>query len=208
MSDRKTRVATVCHHELIRIGAKMIFARDYDLELFKEATNLIPSLGTYKPDLITLCLPDNARTKIVSDVIAISEAAPAIPIVLLSFYGFTGIEEFIEAGASGYAYTGHCDVDELLDICTRVLEGETAIDGRTASSMFTTKKTPQVTLTDRETEVVAHVAKGFSNNQIADMMHISSSTVAGHLSRACLKLNVSNGSRSQVAAIAVRSGLI
>lgn len=208
MSDRKTRVAAVCHHELIRIGAKMIFARDYDLELFKEATELTPSLETYKPDLIMLCLPDNARTKIVSDVITISEAAPATPIVLLSFYGFTGIEEFIAAGASGYAYTGHCDVVELLDICTRVLEGETAIDGRTASSMFTTKKTPPVTLTDREIEVVAHVAKGLSNNQIADVMHISSSTVAGHLSRACLKLEVSNGSRSQVAAIAVRSGLI
>ena len=63
-------------------------------------------------------------------------------------------------------------------------------------------------LTDRETEVVAHVAKGFNNNQIAKMMFISSSTVAGHLSRTCLKLNVANGSRSEVAAIAVRTVLI
>lgn len=198
----------MCHHELIRIGAKMIFARDYDLELFKEATNLIPSLGTYKPDLITLCLPDNARTKIVSDVIAISEAAPAIPIVLLSFYGFTGIEEFIEAGASGYAYTGHCDVDELLDICARAVDGEIAVDGRTASSMVASKKTLQVTLTDRETEVVAHVATGHHNEEIAEMMFISASTVASHLSSACMKLNVANGSRSHVAAVAVRQGLI
>ena len=208
MSGRKTRVAVVCNHELIRVGAQAVFENDYDLEVFNGAASIVATLRTYKPDVILLCNVDNARTTIVSDLTAISGAAPGVPLVLLSFYGFSGVSEFIEAGAVGYASTKHCTVDELLDIITRVMEGETVIDGRTASSMFVSKKTPHVTLTDRETEVVAHVAKGLNNNQIAELMFISSSTVASHLSRACMKLEVSNGSRSHVAAVAVRIGLI
>jgi two-component system NarL family response regulator len=208
MSGRKTRVAVICHHELIRIGAQAVFEADYDLEVFNDSTAIVATLKTYKPDVILLCNVDNARTTIVSDLTAISGAAKGIPLVLLSFYGFSRVSEFIEAGAVGYASIKHCTLAELLDIIARAMDGEIAIDGRTASSMFVSKKTPQVTLTDRETEVVAHVAKGLNNNQIAEAMFISSSTVASHLHSACMKLDVSNGSRSHVAAVAVRVGLI
>lgn len=208
MSGRKTRVAVVCNHELIRIGAQAVFENDYDLEVFNGSALIVATLDTYEPDVILLCNVDNARTTVVSDLEAISGAASRIPLVLLTFYGFSGVSEFIEAGAVGYASTKHCTLDELFDIISRAMEGEIAIDGRTASSVFVSKKTRQVVLTDRETEVVAHVAKGLNNNQIAEAMFISNSTVASHLSSACMKLGVSNGSRSHVAAVAVRIGLI
>lgn len=124
------------------VGCRKIFELDYELEFFEDLTAIVAQLGTYKPDSIVLCLPDNARTKIVSDLVLISEAAPAIPIVLPSFYGFTNIPEFIDAGASGYAYTKNCTVEELLYFVEQVREGGTVIDGRTASSMFVTNKRP------------------------------------------------------------------
>lgn len=120
-----------------------MFEADYDLEVINDSTSIVATLKTYKPDVIPLCNVDNSRTTIVSDLTAISGAARGIPLVLLSFYGFSRVSEFIEAGAVGYAPTKHCNLAELLDIIARAMDGEIAIDGRTASSMFVSKKTPR-----------------------------------------------------------------
>lgn len=52
MSGQKTRVAVICHHELIRIGAQAVFEADYDLEVFNDSTAIVATLKTYKPDVI------------------------------------------------------------------------------------------------------------------------------------------------------------
>ena len=65
---------------------------------------------------------------------------------------------------------------------------------------------PELPLTNREKEILVHLAQGKTNKEISKELTLSTSTVRNHISNIFLKLNIAN--RSQATAIAIFSGLL
>jgi len=137
----------------------------------------------------------------------------------------------VKAGAAGYVLKGdHPDL--VLDAVRAVLDGETPLDQglamkllrsigekataqenvrpqtQTSTSGESTTSASSMTnpLTPRETEVLGHIASGKTNRQIAQLLHLSLSTVKRHLERILSKLEASD--RTQAAVKAIELGLV
>jgi DNA-binding NarL/FixJ family response regulator len=120
----------------------------------------------------------------------------------------------IRAGASGYLLKS-VKPDELFRRLRGVVRGEAAISPFLAAKVLgefarldQSVPVPRTVegLSPRETEVLGLVAKGFTNREIGESLHIAENTVKNHLRNILNKLHLSN--RAQAAAFAVRHGLI
>jgi DNA-binding NarL/FixJ family response regulator len=120
----------------------------------------------------------------------------------------------IRAGASGYLLKS-VKPDELFRCLRGVVRGEAAISPLLAAKILSefarldqSVPVPRTVkgLSPRETEVLGIVAKGFTNREIGESLHIAENTVKNHLRNILDKLHLNN--RAQAAAFAVRHGLI
>ena len=112
----------------------------------------------------------------------------------------------IEAGASGYLLKDTPPA-ELLAAVRAAAAGESALSPTVATRLLTrVRATPDSVLTPREIDVVAQVATGRSNREIARALHVSEMTVKSHLVHIFTKLGV--GSRTAAVAKSRRQGLI
>jgi NarL family two-component system response regulator LiaR len=129
--------------------------------------------------------------------------------VLTSFAGDDKIFPAIRAGALGYLLKDSGPA-ELVTAIRQVYDGESALHPSVARKVLREmagggRVTATDALTEREVEVLQHVAQGLSNRQIADMLTISEATVRTHMSNILAKLNLD--SRTQAALYALRVGL-
>ncbi len=118
----------------------------------------------------------------------------------------------IRAGASGYLLKDTPRV-EVIKAVRGTVEGKSFVDPAVAGKLMSqvasrqSQSTSLITdkLTGRETEVLALLARGFTNADIASRLHLSEGTVRNHLSAIFAKLDVPD--RTQAAVIAIQHGL-
>jgi DNA-binding NarL/FixJ family response regulator len=116
----------------------------------------------------------------------------------------------VALGASGYLLKG-CTRDELVNAIRKVAAGESIFTRdelrRTSGALATPRLAAdvEVALTQREGEVLQQLAKGLTNKQIAEVLHISYETVKEHVQRVLHKIGVTD--RTQAAVWAVRKGI-
>jgi DNA-binding NarL/FixJ family response regulator len=140
------------------------------------------------------------------------EASPASRVVVLTTYAEDStVVAAIRAGARGYL-TKDSGIDELSAALDAVMAGRAAIDPtvqhhvlRAASGGSRDESTPPDGLTAREAEVLALIAEGLSNAEIADRLTISGATVKSHVNRLLSKTGCRD--RAQAVAYAYRNGL-
>ena len=124
--------------------------------------------------------------------------------------------EAIKSGARGYLLK-NLEPGELFDMIRGVFRGEVALSRNTASRILvefarlaqaseSPAKAPASKLTDREIDVLRLVARGQTNKQIAEQLHISENTVKTHMRNILDKLHLQN--RAELAAFGVREGLV
>ena len=115
----------------------------------------------------------------------------------------------LNAGAVGYL-SKRSAPEALVSSIRQVAEGKKVIDPAIAQelalSQLSPRQNPVDVLSDREFEVFLHLARGKSVAAIADMLHLSASTVGTHLYNVKQKLGAANA--AELAMIAIRSGLI
>ena len=115
----------------------------------------------------------------------------------------------LEAGAAGYLLKD-AEADEVAAAIRAACRGEVHLDPAIAKqltqSLVAPKQQAVDALTDREREVLALVAEGLSNRQIADSLVISERTARTHVSNILGKLGVA--SRTQAALLAIREGTV
>jgi NarL family two-component system response regulator LiaR len=130
--------------------------------------------------------------------------------VLTSFTDDEKVFAAIKAGALGYLLKDS-SVQQLRQAIHDVARGESALDPLIARKLIRELHRPaplppsDEPLTEREVEVLVNVARGFSNQEIADMLVISERTVRTHVSNILSKLHLAN--RTQAALYALKEGL-
>ena len=123
--------------------------------------------------------------------------------MITTFEGDVEIQRALEAGARAYMLKS-MPPKELVDVIRQVHAGKRRIPTEIASHLA--EHLGDEPLTDREVDVLKHIAGGNRNRDIADLLFISEETVKVHIKHIMEKLGASD--RTQAVAIAVRRGII
>jgi DNA-binding NarL/FixJ family response regulator len=206
MSKPKIRVLSVDDHPLLREGIAAIINNETDMVMVAQASNGREAVQQYRehlPDvtLMDLRLPDMSG---IDTMIAIRSAFPNARIVVLTtFEGDVEIQRALAAGARGYVLKS-MPPKELADVVRHVHDGRKRIPPEIAAHLA--EHLGDEALTDRELDVLKHVASGNRNRDIGELLSISEETVKVHMKHIMEKLGASD--RTEAVAIAVRRGII
>ncbi|TLP98635.1 response regulator transcription factor [Nesterenkonia salmonea] len=203
------RIVLADDHPVVRTGLRAMLAGNPDLDVIGEATtpNDALALATdLRPDVMLMDL-QFGTDQTGADATRRIRALPAPPAVLvLTNYDTDGdILGAVEAGASGYLLKD-APPEELIAAIRAAAAGETALAPAIAGRLLARMRSPQPSLSTRETEVLRLVADGATNSDIATRLHISDATVKSHLVHIYTKLGVS--SRTAAVATARDTGIL
>ena len=204
------RVLIVDDHSVVRQGLQMFLAMDDELAVVGEAENGEEALRLARdlqPDVV---LMDLLMPKMdgITAITAMRRDLPHIEIIALtSVLEDASVGGAIRAGATGYLLKD-TRADELCRAIKAAAAGQVQLSPQVAARLMREIKLPDSpeTLTERETEVLRLVGKGFSNKEIGHELNIGEKTVKTHVSNILSKLGVV--SRTQAALHAVRVGLV
>jgi DNA-binding NarL/FixJ family response regulator len=207
MSEQaRIRVLSVDDHPLLRQGIAAIINSQPDMLLVAEASSGGEGIKTFRehqPDvtLMDLRLPDMSG---IDTMIAIrTEFSGARIIMLTTFEGDVEVQRALEAGARGYVLKSMPPKD-LVDVIRHVHAGKKRVPAELAAQLA--EHLSDEALTEREIDVLRHVAGGNRNRDIAEQLFISEETVKVHVKHIMEKLGAND--RTQAVAIAVRRGII
>ena len=210
------RLFLVDDHAVVRLGLRMLFESEPDLEIVGEADRVSEALALIpqtNPDVILMDigLPDQSGITATREI---KRMRPEIAVVALTIHED---EEYffkmLEAGASGYV-PKRAAPEELLTAIRSAASGEVYLYPSLAKLLVKdylgqqqSKPTAAMNeLTAREQEVLAMLAEGASNTEIGDKLTISPKTVSRHRENIMEKLNLH--SRSDLVKYAIRKGII
>jgi DNA-binding NarL/FixJ family response regulator len=203
------RILLVDDHPVVRDGLRGMLASQPDLEVVGEAADgseaLLQALAQ-RPDLVLMDLR-MPRVDGVTATARILEQVPGTHVLVLTTYDTDAdILRAIEAGATGYLLKD-TPREELFRAVRAAARGETVLAPAVAARLVTTLRGPGApTLSAREREVLAQVARGASNRDIADRLSISEATVKSHLLHVFDKLGVDD--RTAAVTVALQRGLL
>ena len=210
------RIMIVDDHEVVRSGLKAILEPEEDLEVVGEASSGSESLQKVpllEPHLVLM----DVRMEEMSGIEAcrlIKSANPQVNVLMLtSFSEEEAVMASIMAGASAYLLK-NVGRSELIRAIRAVAAGQNLLDPavtrkvmeRLAKLSAREEEREVETLSDREKEVLALVARGSTNKEIAEKLVISEHTARNHVSRILDKLGLSR--RSEAATFAAQHGLL
>jgi DNA-binding NarL/FixJ family response regulator len=166
-----------------------------------DAVELLAALERARPDIVIadVRMPPTHTDEGIRAALAIRERWPGIAILVLSQY----VEEryatdLLSANTSGVGYLLKdrvADVAEFLDALRRVAGGGTALDPEVVAQLLVRRRgrDPLADLTQRELDVLALIAEGRSNTEIAASLVITDSAVSKHITSIFAKLGLYPG---------------
>jgi len=188
------RILLADDHPVVREGLRGMLSAEPDIEVVGEAASGAEAVALFsarRPDvvLMDLRMPGGDGVDAIGKIRAGHESDVRI-IVLTTFDTDADILRAVEAGAAGYLLKDSPRAD-LLRAIRAAARGETVLAPVVAGRLVSRVRGPRPeTLSARETEVLALVARGMTNFQIGRALFVSEATVKTHLTRACAKLGV------------------
>jgi DNA-binding NarL/FixJ family response regulator len=200
------RVLSVDDHPLMREGIAAIVNNQADMLIVAQAATggeAVQMFRLHRPDvtLMDLRLPDMNGIDALVRIRA--EFADARIIMLTTFEGDVEIQRALKAGARGYLLKS-TPPNDLVETIRHVHKGKKGIPQQIAAHLA--EHLSDEALTEREAEVLRHIAEGNRNRDIAEKLFISEETVKVHIKHIMEKLGASD--RTQAVAIAGRRGII
>lgn len=193
------RVVVADDHPIVRSGIVGLLSSADDIDVVGEAVNGAEAVALatqLSPDvvLMDLRMPGLGGAEATAQLVAVH---PDIRVLILTTYeSDENILTAIEAGASGYLLKA-APQEEILAGLRSVARGEVALAPSIAALLVNRMREPaRITLSERETQVLALVSDGNSNRQIAAALFVSEATVKTHLIHVFEKLEVKDRTRA------------
>jgi DNA-binding NarL/FixJ family response regulator len=212
---RPVRILIADDHEVVRIGLAALLDRQPGFSVVGEARSgdeAVRLARHERPDVVVMDIRmpngsgiDACRT--------ITTELPSVPVIMLTSYADAdALFDAIDAGASGYVLK-RIGSGELVDAVRTVAAGGSLLDPAVTRSVLERLRNASrleeagafADLTEQERRVLAHVANGASNREIADRMQLAEKTVRNYVSSLLAKLALE--SRAQAAGYAIRNRL-
>ncbi len=213
--QRMTKILLVDDHALFRSGLRSLLQRQEDFEIVGEAADGLEGIklvALLHPDvvLMDIDMPVMNGKEALSQILS-SQPDLAVMMLTVSEDG-NDLTECMRIGARGYLLK-NINVDFLLDSIRRAVDGDSVLSPEMTAKLVARLRSPESnkqsaeieSLTPRERETLAWLAKGVSNKHIARGLDVAESTVKVHVQSILRKLNLS--SRVQAAVYAVEHGL-
>lgn len=213
--DQPIRVLIADDHEVVRIGLASLLDANEGLSVVASAASgreAVQMARRYRPDVVVLDIrmPDGSG---IDACRVITREMPDTPVVMLTSHADSdALFDAIDAGASGYVLK-RVGSNDLVDAVRTVAAGGSLLDPAVTSQVLDRLRNARrleeagafVDLTEQERRVLANVAVGASNREIAVRMSLAEKTVRNYVSSILAKLGLD--SRSQAAAYAIRHRL-
>jgi DNA-binding NarL/FixJ family response regulator len=213
------RVVLADDQVLVRAGFRALLDAQDDIEVVGEAGDgeqAVRLATELTPDvvLMDIRMPGTDGLAATRRISADGQPAGVRVVILTTFELDEYVFEAIRSGASGFLVKD-TEPDELVQAVRVVAGGDAllspSVTRRLIGEFAARAKAPHDTggldeLTDREQEVLALVADGLSNTEIAKRLYLSPATAKTHVSRAMIKLRARD--RAQLVVIAYESGLV
>lgn len=214
--DTNIRILIADDHAIVREGLRFLIMTEPGLELVGEAQDGQQAVRLFlqaRPDvtLLDLIMPRMDGIDAIREIKERDQEARIL--VLTSFAEDEKLFPAIKAGALGYLLKDSSP-QELLRAIRAVYEGESYLHPSIARKLIQEWNRPpksatsatSESLSERELEVLALIAQGLSNQEIADRLIISERTARNHVGNILSKLDLAN--RTQAALYAIGQGLV
>ncbi len=213
------RILVVDDHEVVRSGLRAVLEGDDSLRVLGEAAtqdDAVERAEALRPDVVLMDVrlgDDEHAGSGIEACRIIRSALPDTQVLMFSSYGEReAVVASILAGAAGFV-TKNVARAQLLYALHAVARGESLLDSKVTAGVLerlkelaSTDNTSDDPLSRREGEVLALIARGLTNRQIAETLVISEHTARNHVTSILDKLGMSR--RTEAAAYAVRAGLL
>ncbi|GAA0282879.1 response regulator transcription factor [Spirillospora sp. NPDC000708] len=207
------RVLIADDHPVVRQGLRTFLGIQDDIEVVGEAedgTSAVTLAESLKPDIVLMDLKMPGADGVTALTELRARGVEARVLILTSVTERGHVLPAVQAGAAGYLYK---DVDPraLVQAIRAVHDGHVLFAPDAAEAMLRAEPEREPAdrglgaLTEREREVLVHIARGRSNREIARALVVSEKTVKTHVSNLLMKLGVQD--RTQAALYAVRHGV-
>ena len=207
------RVLLVDDEQLVRTGLRMILGVEPDLEVVGEAADgaqAVEAVAALDPDVVLLDLRMPVLDGIAATARLVGDGARARVLVLTTFDTDRNVVDALQAGATGFLLKD-APADQLVAAIRAAATGDAVLApavARRLAGELARRRTPEgldvlQQLTGRERDVLAQMADGLSNAEIAQRLFISEGTVKTHVARILHKLGVRD--RLQAVVLAYRS---
>lgn len=208
------RVLISDDHTVVRKGIRTLLSTEPGIEVVGEAADgveAVEKFETLRPEvlLLDLQMPRKSGLDVIEEIKQVDPGARIL--VLTSFGEDETVFAAVKAGAMGYLLKDSSP-EELVQAIHNVYHGRPSLHPTIAFKLVQELRQPpkelpptEDPLTEREVDVLRLVAKGMSNQEIADNLVISERTVRTHISHILDKLHLAN--RTQAALYALRQGL-
>jgi two-component system response regulator DevR len=205
------KIVLVDDHEVVRLGLKSLLSRNSQFQVVAEASNASEALdrvARYQPDVVVMDirLPGKNGIEATREILA---EYPNTKVIMLTSYAEDDLLfDAIAVGASGYVLK-QIGSNELVTALEKIARGESLVDPALMQKVFARVREASrkaedeafADLSDQELKILALVAKGKTNKEIAEAVYLSEKTVRNYVSSILSKLNLST--RSEAAAYAV-----
>jgi DNA-binding NarL/FixJ family response regulator len=199
-------ILTADDHPMILAGLAAVLSAEPDMEVVAEASNGREAVDHYRalrPDIVLMDLRMPEMDGLEATRAILAEFPDARIVMLTTFDGDEAIHRALDAGAQGYLLKDMLRT-EVLNVVRTVQRGRRGIPAPVAAKLA--EHTPRIPLTPREIEVLALVARGSSNADVARRLFRTEATVKVHMKNILQKLGAAD--RTEAVTIGLQRGFI
>ena len=207
------KILLVDDHEMVRIGVSAYLKIQPDMEVVGEAVNGIEAVEKaleLRPDIILMDMVMPGMNGAEATKVIIDQWPEAKIMIVTSFLDDDKVYPALEAGAISYILKTS-NAKRIAEAIRETLKGQTVLEPEVTTKMMKrmrggNQSSPHEQLTERELEVLLHISKGKTNQEIADELFIAVKTVKTHVSNLLSKLEVQD--RTQAVIYAFKHDLV
>jgi len=211
---QKIKITIADSHFLSRKGLAVVLNDNTDFTLIAEAlstSDLVNQAKFYQPDIIII---DYTSANYSSE--GLQQIVKKYPntklLAITDIQSSTIISRALNSGVASHLLKD-CDQDEIVEAIYKTAKGEKFMCGKIVSDLLenpvndvTQYNCEGLNISEREMEIIKHIAQGLSNKEVADKLFISAHTVTTHRKNIMAKLGVNN--TAGLVLFAVRENLV